>query len=589
MSIAGWRLFISVFLKNQIWKKSVNILNKCLYLRRNRGIPQEDAVEKSKIIFLALTLSLLMGSGAVCLAQLLDMDNTRINADTGVAAQYDESVAINRQNPDNAVIVWQDMRSGYPRVGVAYTIDSGAIWNEYLLDLPAYPSQSEPSAAADADGNFFICMIGQDTSAQGVGDIIILRSTDGGVSWSEPMIAVSGTPDYHDFMPTMTIDNTPFGSGGFIYVAWVRYANDVSASLIYGTQSSDAGYTFLEPVQVSDNPGVVRWPNVSIRSAFGNADVDVSWFRSHYPGILFDHSVTEGWSFGHDYWPTVTGAVDYEINGGIVVSTTPVMAADNQSGSGGFEKAYLVYMDSSNSNWDIFCSTITSFLNGGEYIDFSPPVRVNDDPIGNGADQFMPAVAVDETGTIHVVFFDRRLDTNNLLYDLYYTSSTDFGYTWTPNVRITNVSSDPSQPPIAGRIGNRVGIAAREGHVVITWTDCRNGNADIYTSRMLETEIIEEPAPLPWEINLDYLYPNPFNNSVAIRYSSKSARQIRVDIVDILGRHVANLFDGACRAGYNSLIWNGRNSDGHSSGSGIYFVRLTSGNQTLLKKAVLLK
>jgi len=86
----------------------------------------------------------------------------------------------------------------------------------------------------------------------------------------------------------------------------------------------------------------VLWPTVNIRSAFGNGDVDVCWFRYHYPGILFDHSVTEAWTFGGDYWPTVTGAINNEINGGIVGSTTPVMAADNQSGSSGFERAYLV-------------------------------------------------------------------------------------------------------------------------------------------------------------------------------------------------------------------------------------------------------
>ena len=546
-------------------------------------------MKKSIINFLTLTLLLLMGAANMCLAQLLDMDNTRINTDNGAAAQYNESVAINRQNPDNAVIVWQDMRSGYPRVGVAYTIDSGVTWNEYLLDLPAYLSQSDPSAAADTDGNFFVCMIGRDTSAQSIGDIIVLRSSDGGISWTGPIIAVGGSPDYNDVMPKIAVDNTSFTSSGFIYVTWVRYADDISSSLVYSTQSSDFGHTFLSPVQVSDNPGIVLWPNVNIRSAFGNGDVDVCWFRYHYPGILFDHSVTEGWSFSSDYWPTVTGAVNNEINGGIVVSTTPVMAADNQNGSSGFERAYLVYMDSSNSNWDIYCIGITSFFDNSEYIDFSSPVRVNDDSPSNGADQFIPAMAVDESGTIHVAFFDRRNDPDNLLYDVYYTSSSDFGDTWTPNVRVSNFSSDPSFPGVAGEIGNRIGIAAWGGQVVITWTDARNGNTDIYASRLIETGITEKPAPLPGDINLDDLYPNPFNNSVEIRYSSKTARQIKVDVVDLLGRRVASLFDGACQAGSNSLIWNGKNSYGHSSGSGVYFVRLTVDNQTLLKKAVLLK
>ena len=545
-------------------------------------------MKKSIITFLALTLFLLLGATHICQAQMLDMDNTRINTDDGNAPQYDEAIAINHQNPDNAVIIWQDMGLVYPRVSVGYTFNGGQSWNEAILHLPGYAMLENPSVGADTNGNFFACMYANDTIPGHPGAIIIIQSADGGITWSEPRIAVTGTSQIFNVMPDMVVDNTSYSSSGFIYIAWVREGVGI-LPLVFSTQSSDMGHTFLDPVQVSDSTGIVQWPNINIRSAFGNADVDVAWYRQHYPGILFDHSVTEGWTFGRDYWPMVTGAFNDTINGGIEVSTTPVMAADNQNGSGGFEKSYLVYMDSSNSNWDVYCVGITSFLDNTEYIDFSTPVRVNDDPPNNGADHFMPAVAVDETGAIHVAFFDRRNDPNNLLYDVYYSSSSDFGETWTPNVRVSNISSDPSLPSVAGAIGNRIGIAAWGGQVVITWTDCRNGNTDVYVSRMIEIGIKEEPAPLPNDITLDNLYPNPFNSSVEIKYTSISAQQVSVEVVDLLGRHVADLFNGACRAGSNSLIWDGKNSNGHIAGSGVYFVRLNADNRTLLKKAVLLK
>jgi hypothetical protein len=521
--------------------------------------------------------------------QFLDMDNTLVNVASNTGAQYDPTIAIDFQNPANAVIVWQDTALAYPRIGFAYTHNGGQAWIDALLNLPSYASQSEPSIAADSNGNFYICMLAGDTSNQAPSNIIILKSTDGGIIWSQPIVAVAGSPENHDIMPKIAVDNTPFGSRGFIYVTWVRYTDDVSSSLVYSTLSDNGGQSFYPPVQVSDDPGIVRWPNVSIRSAFENGDVDVCWYRSHYPGILFDHSVTESWTFGNDYWPTVTGADDDEINGGIFVSTTPFMAGDNQSGSSGFQKAYMIYMDSSNSNWDIFCSTITSFLNGGEYIDFSWPIRVNDDAPGNGIDQFMPAIAVDETGNVHVAFLDRRNYAENLYYDVYYTSSADTAANWTPNLRISNISSDPTQPGVAGQIGNRIGIAAWSGHVMITWTDTRNGNTDIYASRLMETGISEEPAPIPGDISLDNLYPNPFNGSVKIEFSSNSARQVKVEIIDLLGRRVASIFDGICMPGANSLFWDGKNSDNQTVGSGIYFVRLIGDGQTHLKKAILLK
>ncbi len=539
-------------------------------------------MKKSIII---LTLLLLTIAVNTCLAQLLDMDNTRINSDIGVAAQYNESAVINHQNPDNAMIVWQDMRSGYPRIGVAYTFDGGAIWNEYLPDLQAYPSQSEPSAAADTDGNFYVCMIGQDTSVQSIGDIIVLRSSDGGISWSNPMIAVEGSPDYNDVMPKIAVDNTSFGSYGFIYVTWVRYSDDISLSLVYSTQSSDNGRTFLAPVQVSDGRGTM-WPAITVVSHYDNGDVFLCWFRQYPRGLYWDYSNTEGWNFNADLRITTSGLNNWDINGGIVISTEPVFISDNYMDSYGFQHSYLVYSDSSNTDLDIFC---ISFYTDGNYLTYSNPIRINDDALYNGIDQFMPAAAVDELGTIHVIFFDRRNDANNLLYDLYYTSSSDLGYTWTPNVRITNVSSDPSQPGVAGQIGDRIGIAAWGGKVVITWTDVRNGNTDIYASRMIESGITEESAPVPVDISLDNLYPNPFNSSLEIKYFSNLARRVRIDVVDLLGREVADIFEGPCQTGSNSLTWNGLNSNGQSVGSGVYFVRLTVANRTILKKAVLLK
>ena len=261
---------------------------------------------------------------------------------------------------------------------------------------------------------------------------------------------------------------------------------------------------------------------------------------------------------------------------------------DNQSGSEGFEKAYLVYMDQSGLDMDISFSRITSHFDVTEFVDFSPRIALNDDGQGNG-DQFMPSVAVDEQGVVHVAFYDRRNDPDNLLYDVYYTSSTDMGNTWIPNVRVTSLASDPSLPDVAGQIGNRMGIASWQNHTIVTWTDTRNGNTDIYASSLTETGIAEEESPLPENISLENPFPNPFNSSVEINFNSGYAQRIRVDVIDILGNKVKTLYDDVCQAGPNRLIWNGTNSDNHGVGSGTYFVKLTGGDQSTAKKAVLLK
>jgi hypothetical protein len=82
----------------------------------------------------------------------------------------------------------------------------------------------------------------------------------------------------------------------------------------------------------------------------------------------------------------------------------------------------------------------------------TPPMRVNDDTTKN--DQFMPALAVSPQGEIGIMFYDRRLDPNNELIDVFFARSTDGGLSFT-NERVT--TSSFSVPPIVGqptRTGN---------------------------------------------------------------------------------------------------------------------------------------
>jgi hypothetical protein len=106
---------------------------------------------------------------------------------------------------------------------------------------------------------------------------------------------------------------------------------------------------------------------------------------------------------------------------------------------------------------------------------------------------------------------------------------------------------------------------------------------------MLETGVTEQPTPLPSEISLDNLYPNPFNSSVEIRYSANTVQHVSLDVIDLLGRHIINLFNGNCQVRSNRLIWDGKSADGQDVSSGVYFVRLMTGDKSQIKRAVLLR
>ena len=94
----------------------------------------------------------------------------------------------------------------------------------------------------------------------------------------------------------------------------------------------------------------------------------------------------------------------------------------------------------------------------------------------------------------------------------------------------------------------------------------------------------------PSGFSLAQNYPNPFNPATTIQYSLPLQSRVRVEVIDVLGRVVAELFDGDQAAGIHTLRWNA------GVPSGIYFCRLEAmpeggqrGAVMELRKMVLLK
>jgi hypothetical protein len=79
-------------------------------------------------------------------------------------------------------------------------------------------------------------------------------------------------------------------------------------------------------------------------------------------------------------------------------------------------------------------------------------------------------------------------------------------------------------------------------------------------------------------------YPNPFNPVTTIRFSLPRAGNLTVEIFNALGQKIAVLYKGRHAAGEGSVVWN---AAGYSSG--LYFVRMTAGRYTRVRKMVLMK
>jgi hypothetical protein len=99
-----------------------------------------------------------------------------------------------------------------------------------------------------------------------------------------------------------------------------------------------------------------------------------------------------------------------------------------------------------------------------------------------------------------------------------------------------------------------------------------------------QNRVDDEDYDLPVEFSLFQNYPNPFNPSTEIKFGLPQQSDVRIEVFNILGQRVINLFDGRLPAGFHNVRWNASNSS-----SGIYYYKITAGGFVDIKKMTLLR
>ncbi len=253
-------------------------------------------------------------------------------------------------------------------------------------------------------------------------------STDKGRSWSEyqamnaPSTAPNAEPDWAGFLPA--VEYSPDD---------VAYATAVGIDEIWFLKSND-GLAWSDPLKVgnyTDPPpgGEYAWP-VLRGSAFRMFAV---------PSIAVDHS--DGPNRGTVY----------------------ITWFDHASGEG---EVRLVYSRDGGATWN-------------------ETARIPDDDPEKKFDQFMPAVSVGPDGTVDLSWYDRRDDPENHKFDLYYAYSKDGGVTWSPNLRVSQVSVDEQYSHHQNGmifLGDYRDQESSELGAHLVWVDTRNEKADVFTA-----------------------------------------------------------------------------------------------------------
>ena len=85
------------------------------------------------------------------------------------------------------------------------------------------------------------------------------------------------------------------------------------------------------------------------------------------------------------------------------------------------------------------------------------------------------------------------------------------------------------------------------------------------------------------------VYPNPFNPSTTIAFSTPISSVVNVELYNIRGQKVRNLHQGTLGSGNHKLVWDGKDDHGRTVGSGVYFARINADKHKQTVKMVLMK
>lgn len=400
---------------------------------------------------------------SVTLATLLFFVTLTANAQKNVKVNVFEkgyepdepSIFINPLNPDN-IIAGANLDNYY------YSFDGGKTWGESKLPGPIV--WGDPVLYFDHLGNAYYTHLGTFNNT----GIYMTKSSDGGKTWgtSKRIYGNAGRVPMQD-KQWLISDVTESSYKGNIYVSWTQFDDYQSkkpqdSSHILFVRSTDYGDSFTSPLILSDIGGDCLDDDSTVEGAVPcvgpNGELYVAW--SGPRGLEFDKSLDGGLTFGKDKWVCdQVGGWAYDIPGLYRCNGLPFTSCDISGGKYN-GNIYINFSDERNGDHDVF---IVKSSDGGDT--WSDAVRVNDDAVGNGKEQFMSHMCVDPiTGVIYIIFYDRR-NYNDLKTDMYLAVSSDGGESFT-NERI---SEKPFVPNSKVFFGDYIGINAYNNFYSAIW------------------------------------------------------------------------------------------------------------------------
>jgi hypothetical protein len=306
--------------------------------------------------------------------------------------------------------------------------------------------------------------------------IRLVRSNDGGQSWSDPIgISPTMTQTHFSFdgMTTASVDiapNMPSAAPG---------SGEAPSSSNRQSGSATAGSEDLveDVVQGAD---VAVMPDGTLAVAF----LDTTFDGAHrgLAMVIAALSSDGGTSFAEPVQAGIFREIDQTPR---TANFRFWSASFPQLATGEGDEIYLAVTakpdDRPTDDGDV---VLLRSMDLGQT--WEPPLRLNIDDSDHL--QFFPAISVDPDGIVHAIWGDMRNDPHEVRYDVFYSESSDRGSSWrvqgelnseSSDVRATDFASNSLVGIAGGRfLGDHFTLAANASDVYLAWVDTRLGELE---------------------------------------------------------------------------------------------------------------
>jgi len=588
-------------------------------------------------------------------------DFLNIDISNNLFPQNEPSVKISRVNPNRVIAAWRDFRTGVNpplrRVGYSLSTDGGETWTNSKI-LPQIISNaslsSDPVVGVDLSGNFYIFTISINDDT-GNGELWVFKSTDQGETFDQVYQMAINLSAFEDkeWATTDLNPESPFANN--LYCSWTRFGSGNEILLV---RSSDEGITWSSPVTVSDQSGVqgsfpVVGPN-------GELYVTWLGYHNNIEQIMFDKSTDGGVTFGTDkvisnatnsWFPHMAVDLSNEQRKGYLYVTwsderngdddaflsyssdggeswsSPIRINSDPVGNGKLQywpsvaiselgEIWIIFYDTRNTVNNNFIETYLARSTDGGMTFSNELISAEPSPtsIPNNDVRFGDYIGIDVySGIVVPIWTDERAGGFDM--DIYtakinpllpvelktFAAKIVDGNTileWSTATEINNFGFEIQRSYNSGENGGGWFTAGFvEGYGTTTsihnysFTDKGLGKTVYYRLKQIDfngaykySEVLEVNSVSINTIALEQNYPNPFNPSTKIKYQVANDGFVSLKVYNSLGEEVVALVNVYQPAGSYEVKF-----DGSGLAGGVYFYSLNAGSFSETKKFVLLK